>query len=262
MSVAPSMPTSEGIRPQWKLFAAVLTAVVSVFVVYRIYQHKTAFTVGLDAFEPDFQIYWMNLLYAQLTFISLFGAVILTWLWVTREKENVLKISREEEISRYMKLIGLFSVFALVAWIAASVYTEADAAWHQVTVRDTDFTPTHIPLFYFGIPVLIVSGLWLLLWAHTRLPDYYGRVSLPFLIAVAGPMLIMPNLGFNEWGHTFFYAEELFAAPIHWGFVLLGWAIFAVGGLFLQILKRLDYLVLDDQVSGEQRDQTPVKNTL
>jgi len=53
----------------------------------------------------------------------------------------------------------------------------------------------------------------------------------------------MPNLGYNEWGHTFFYAEELFAAPVHWGFVVLGWAIFFIGGFVIQVLRRLDLLI-------------------
>lgn len=36
---------------------------------------------------------------------------------------------------------------------------------------------------------------------------------------------------------AFFYAQELFAAPIHWGFVLLGWATFAAGGLLVRIVE-------------------------
>jgi len=108
-----------------------------------------------------------------------------------------------------------------------------------VTVRDTDFTPTHIVLFYFAIPMFIISGIAAFVYARTRLPQFADRVSLPFALLVAGPIMIMPNLGLNEWGHTFFYAEELFAAPIHWGFVLLGWSAFAAGGLLVQLLSRI-----------------------
>ena len=234
---------TQKIVPPWKFLLSILTAVGGVFVIYRIYQHKMAFSVGLDYFEPEFQTYWMNLLYIQLSVLVVGGAALLGWIWFSREKERVLEIPREEEIFRYFKLLGLFVVFAFIAWVAASLYTEADAAWHQVTVRDTDFTPTHIPLFYFGIPVMVIFGLSLFLWGHTRLPDFYHRVSLPFAMAVGGPILIMPNLGYNEWGHTFFYAEELFAAPVHWGFVVLGWAIFFVGGFVIQVLRRLDLLI-------------------
>lgn len=233
----------KAVVPPWKMLASVLGIVGGIFLLYRWYQHKMAFTVGLDAFEPEFQTYWMNLMYVQLVVLTIGGASFLAWLWFTREKEKVLEIPREEEISRYIKFLGLLSVFALLVWISTSLYAEADAAWHQVTVRDTDFTPTHIPLFYFALPCMIIAGTSLFLWAHTRLPDLYGRISLPFAFTVGGPILIMPNVGFNEWGHTFFYAEELFAAPIHWGFVLLGWSIFFVGGFLMQVVGRLLNLV-------------------
>jgi methane/ammonia monooxygenase subunit C len=55
--------------------------------------------------------------------------------------------------------------------------------------------------------------------------------------------MIMPNYGFNEWGHTFFYMEELFAAPIHYGFVLMGWAFFALVPLLVQMLDRMGTLI-------------------
>ena len=233
------MTMEKAIVPPWRMLATVLGVVGSVFLLYRWYQHEMAFSVGLDYFEPEFQTYWMNLMYVQLVLLAIGGTAFLGWIWFTREKEKVLEISREEEISRYLKFLGLLSVFALLVWVSTSLYAEADAAWHQVTVRDTDFTPTHIPLFYFALPCMIIAGCSLFVWGHTRLPDLYGRVSLPFAITVGGPILIMPNVGFNEWGHTFFYAEELFAAPIHWGFVLLGWSIFFVGGFLMQVVARL-----------------------
>jgi len=35
----------------------------------------------------------------------------------------------------------------------------------------------------------------------------------------------------NEWGHTFWFMEELFVAPLHYGFVFFGWAALAVMGV-------------------------------
>ena len=193
----------------WAKLFMVLLGIAILFGSYRIYQHATSFTVGLDYFSEDFQKYWMTLLYIQLPVLFAMGAGIVGWLWHTRDR-HLDKLAPAEELRRYFVLLAQILVFAVVAYLTASPFTEADAAWHQVTVRDTDFTPTHIVLFYFGIPLV-----------------------------VAGPIMIMPNLGLNEWGHTFFYAEELFAAPIHWGFVLLGWATFAAGGLVVQILTRV-----------------------
>jgi len=225
-----------------------------IFAAYRIYQHATAFTVGLDYFSPEFQQYWMRLLYIQLPVLTLVGAGIVGWLLLTRDR-NLDKLQPAEELRRYFVLLAQILMFAIIAYLTASPFTEADAAWHQVTVRDTDFTPTHIVLFYFAIPMFIISGLAAFIYARTRLPQFADRVSLPFALLVAGPIMIMPNLGLNEWGHTFFYAEELFAAPIHWGFVLLGWSAFAAGGLLVQLLSRiveLTRLVARDE-AGERK---------
>lgn len=229
-AVPPSVP--------WRNFGLVLFFLLILFGSYRYYQHATSFTVGLDYFEPEFQTYWMNLLYSQLVIELIVFVSAVAYLIVTRDR-NVMSITPQEELKRYYNLFGYVIVFSVIAYLAASLYTEADAAWHQVTVRDTDFTPTHIALFYFGIPTFIIVGTSAFVYAHTRLPQFYNRVSLPLALVVAGPIMIMPNLGFNEWGHTFFYAEELFAAPIHWGFVLLGWSAFAAGGFLIQALNRI-----------------------
>ena len=51
--------------------------------------------------------------------------------------------------------------------------------------------------------------------------------------------MIFPNVGLNEWGHTFWFMEEIFVAPLHWGFVFFGWAALAVFGVSLTILNRV-----------------------
>ncbi len=43
--------------------------------------------------------------------------------------------------------------------------------------------------------------------------------------------------------------EELFTAPLHWGFVVLGWTALALGGLLIQIILRVVALTkLEDEV--------------
>jgi methane/ammonia monooxygenase subunit C len=210
------------------------------FVLYRSYINYHAFTVGLDYFEQEFHTFYMTLLYAQLAIISTAGALLLLYIWFTRPKECTM--TPVEELSIYQMIFGIFAASGVFAVIILGIYTEADAAWHQVTVRDTDFTPTHIALFYMAIPIglaaMVAGGLWI----HTRMPDFRNRVSVPLLILISAPILIMPNLGFNEWGHTFFYAEELFAAPIHWGFVVLGWGLFGMTGFLIQCIARVKVL--------------------
>ena len=225
----------------WLFISVVMFSSLLIFGIYRWYQQNYSFTVGLDYFEPEFQVYWMRLFWIQLIAIGTMGAVSIPLLWFTRDK-NIASLPAKVELKRYMLIFAIMAASSLITLISLGLFTEADAAWHQVTIRDTDFTPTHIALFYFAIPLMAVGNNLAFIWIHTRLPDFANRISVPFGLMVAGPILILPNLGLNEWGHTFFYAEELFAAPIHWGFVVLGWAFFAVGGFLLQCLQRVRVL--------------------
>lgn len=225
----------------WKWLFITIAGLIAFFGAYRWYQHVYSFTVGLDYFEPEFQIYWMRLLWAQLTVIGLAGLIGAPALWLTRPLD-FSDLSVEQEIRRYFWVLSTLLVGGLIVFFAMDIYAEADAAWHQVTIRDTDFTPTHIVLFYMGVPLLALVAILGFIWVHTRLPQFSNRVSLPLALTVSGPLLIMPNLGFNEWGHTFFYAEELFAAPIHWGFVVLAWAFFGMAGFIVQCLIHISDL--------------------
>jgi methane/ammonia monooxygenase subunit C len=223
------------------LFCMILIAVaLPALGLYRWYMEATAFTVGLDYFEPEFQVYWMSWFYGQLTLFAVIGAVAVPWLWFTRPtREEVLAMPARDELGVYILIFTAMGMLGLLVPTALGLWVEADAAWHQVTIRDTDFTPTHIQLFYGVIPLGAVGIIIGLLWLHTRMPNYVGRVSVPLIVMASAPLLIMPNLGYNEWGHTFFYAEELFAAPVHWGFVVLGWGLFAVSGFLLECINRI-----------------------
>lgn len=222
----------------WK-FSAILVFFGFVFFgTYRVYLETHSFSVGLDYFEPEFKTYWMNLLYAQGIIITLILVICAPALWLTRP-DDVTQMTPIRELSIYNLIFGVLAAGSIFIVIVLGVYVEADAAWHQVTIRDTDFTPTHIGLFYMAIPLALVAIVLGFIWMHTRMPDYRNRVSLPLALVATAPILIMPNLGLNEWGHTFFYAEELFAAPIHWGFVTLGWGLFGMAGFILQCLTRV-----------------------
>ncbi|HEY9136245.1 MAG TPA: methane monooxygenase/ammonia monooxygenase subunit C [Pseudomonadales bacterium] len=229
--------TTEAPKFPWLLIAGLSLILLIVFGALRWYQNEFSFTVGLDYFDPEFQKYWMTLFWAQLAVIGTAGAVLIPLTWFTRDK--ALNITPQEELSRYYTILAILAIGGVILYFALNVFTEADAAWHQVTVRDTDFTPTHIALFYGVLPLLFVGVVFAFVWVHTRMPDFAGRVSIPLAVLAGGPLLIAPNLGYNEWGHTFFYAEELFGAPIHWGFVVLGWAFLGVGGFLVQCFNRM-----------------------
>jgi methane/ammonia monooxygenase subunit C len=65
--------------------------------------------------------------------------------------------------------------------------------------------------------------------------------------------MILPNVGLNEWGHAFWISEELFVAPLHWGFVVLGWTGLCLGGVLMQVVFRCSRLL--SAVSEESRAQ-------
>ena len=228
-------------RMPWLPVALAMLTFVTAFGLYRWYQQTYAFTTGLDYFEPEFQTYWMNLLWTQGTLLVLLGGSGMAWAWFTRERD-LSRLSPQDELWRYYLVICILAMGSVMVLLTLGVFAESDAAWHQITIRDTDFTPTHIGLQYFAIPAFGASLLVAFIWIHTRLPAFQNRVSIPAALIALGPILMMPNIGFNEWGHAFFYSEELFAAPIHWGFLVLGWSAFALGGFVLQCLSRIQEL--------------------
>jgi len=215
----------------------------------RVYQQYFAWWYGLDSTQPEFQTYWMTLLYAELTLIPLIGLGMAVYLWMTRDRD-MSKLKPATELKRYMTFISLIFVYAWTFYWAGSFFAEQDASWHQVVVRDTSFTPSHIVVFYFMFPLFIIQGVGVLLYATTRLPLYAKGVSIPLLMAVVGPFMLFPNVGFNEWGHAFWIMEEYFTVPLHYGFVFFGWSILALGGILVQIVSRL--AVLFTEVFGEE----------
>lgn len=249
-TVAESQTETTSIFSNWTVCVRVLIGIAVVYTFTRVYLHEYAYSVGLDYFEPEFAIYWMPLLYVEIgaAIVALLG--VSAWLWRTRD-HDVANLQPEEEIRRYFRLITWLTAYTFIVLITGSVGGEADAAWHQVVIRDTDFTPTHIILFYLLVPALIIAGMGSFLYASTRLPEFSRRFQLPLCVAIGGPILIMPNVGLNEWGHTFFYAEELFAAPIHWGFAALGLSLLGLGGVVIHLLARLRFLI--DQIGEAAR---------
>jgi methane/ammonia monooxygenase subunit C len=73
--------------------------------------------------------------------------------------------------------------------------------------------------------------------------------------------MIFPNVGLNEWGHTFWFMEELFVAPLHYGFVFFGWMALAVFGVTLQILHRLRELYVGYEADCEFRPEEESAST-
>ena len=228
---------------------SVMGGLATIYLAARVYQQMFAWSAGMDSTNPVFDTYWMTLLYTELSVLAIAAAVVWSYLWFSRDR-HLDKIEPKTELKRYFNLVSWILCYVFAVYFTASFFGEEDASWHQVVVRDTSFTPSHIILFYLTIPLYIILGIGSYLYAMTRLPQFAKAISVPFVIGVAGPFLILPNLGFNEWGHAFWLMEELFIAPLHWGFVVLGWSALALGGLLMQVSPNIIELL--KKIYGEE----------
>lgn len=212
------------------------------------YQQTFAYKYGMDSHDPVFDIYWMRVLYIELVVDAIAAVTIWGYLWMSKEK-SLEALPAKEEMKRYFYLVMWLGVYTFAVYFAAGYFATQDAAWHQVVIRDTSFTPSHIIIFYLIFPLYIILGVASWLYAYTRLPLFSKGISIPLTLAVVGPFMIMPNVGYNEWGHAFWFMEELFSAPLHWGFGILGWSALGLGGVLLQVMFRLSQL--SDKVYGK-----------
>jgi len=212
------------------------------YVGIRIYEQYFGWKAGLDSFAPEFQTYWLNVMWTELPieFIAFCG--IGGYLWKTRDR-NINAVTPREEMRRLLALVGWLLVYAFTVYWGASYFTEQDGTWHMTVIRDTDFTPSHIIEFYMSYPIYSIIAVGCFFHAKTRIPYFSKGYSLAYLIVAIGPFMIIPNVGLNEWGHTFWFMEELFVAPLHWGFVFFGWMALGVFGVVLQLLMNIQRLI-------------------
>lgn len=228
-----------------RVFWLMMTGFFSFYLFVRWYEEVYGWSAGLDAFAPEFKTYWMNWLYTEFVLEIAISAGLWGWLWKTRDRA-VETITPREELRRHFNHAIWLCAYATAIYWGASFFTEQDGTWHQTVIRDTDFTPSHIIEFYMSYPIYIITGTASFLYAKTRLPQFAKGVSLPYLLVIVGPYMILPNVGLNEWGHTFWWMEELFVAPLHYGFVFFGWFALGLCGLIYQLMGRIGELCKED----------------
>ncbi len=217
-------------------------ALMAFVAILRLYEQIFAWSDGLDSFSPEYQLYWMSVLQFAIL-ASCLGAVgVVGFMWRTRDRD-LANLAAPTEMRRLIYLVQWLLVFALALYWGLSFFSEQTAVWHMTAVRDTDFTPSNIITFYIAYPLFSIIGLGAFFYAKTRLPTFAKGYSLAFVVLVVGVFMTIPNVGFNEWGHTFWSMDEGFAGPLHWGFVFFGWMSLATFGVVLLILGRLRELL-------------------
>ncbi|MVF22130.1 methane monooxygenase/ammonia monooxygenase subunit C [Methylocaldum sp. BRCS4] len=226
---------------RWLIFGLGLYLVFYIWV--RWYEGVYGWSAGLDSFAPEFETYWMNFLYTEIVLEVITASILWGYLWKTRTRD-MDAVTPREQLYRHMTHGIWMCCYAWALYWGGSYFTEQDGTWHQTIVRDTDFTPSHIIEFYLSYPIYIISGGASFLYAHTRLPAFAKNgFSLAYLVVVVGPFMILPNVGLNEWGHTFWFMEELFVAPLHYGFVVFGWTGLAIMGVISLVVMDVARLI-------------------
>jgi methane/ammonia monooxygenase subunit C len=212
------------------------------FILVRGYEQMFGLKAGMDSYSDEFQMYWMPALYilGPLEIISFLA--LISYIWKTRDVD-VANVEPREELRRIFYLLGWILLYGIALYWGASYFSEQQAAWNQEFVRDSAFTPVNIVQYYIADPVYIIVGVGGLMYARTRLPTFACKGwSVAYVLLFVGPLMLLPCAALNEWGSTFWFMEELFVAPLHWGFVFFGWSSLAAFGVSLLIIGRIQEL--------------------
>jgi len=221
-----------------RTFAIGGAVLAAILISLRLYEQAFGWSMGLDSFSEEYRLYWQPLLVLSIPLSLLACCAVAAYIWRTRDR-NLDAVAPVEELRRYHVLAQWLALYGLSLFTALSFFTEQTAVWHMTAVRDCDFTPSNIVTFYISYPMFVVFGVAAYAYAVTRLPFFSRGYSLPFIVLLVGTFMTIPNVGFNEWGHTFWVLDEGFASPLHWGFAFFGWMALGCFGVTLQILSRM-----------------------
>jgi methane/ammonia monooxygenase subunit C len=214
-------------------------AICAFFVCARGYEQMFGVSTGMDSFSAEFQMSWMLVLYIFTTAEAIAFLAVIYYIWKTRDLD-VANVEPREETRRVFHLLGWLFVYGAAFYWGASFFGEQDAAWHQTFVRDSAFTPVNIIKYYVADAIFIITGIGGFMYARTRLPTFACKGwSIAFVLLFIGPLMLLPCAGLSEWGRTCWIMEELFVAPMHWGFVFFGWFSLAAFGVARLVFGRL-----------------------
>ncbi len=214
-----------------------IVPVVALMLALRLYQQAFGLTYGLDSTSPEFNRYWMSLVPVEGVGLGLIAFLVWGGILATRCPTCARGSPEPRHVEVHIQTLLSFQMVALATvFFAISVFAEQDASWHQALIRDTIFTPTHITLFFFTLPLTLVLFVGSFLYLKTRLPQVYGgMMPLAFVVSLFGIVVGAAWESMNEVGHTFYFAEETFSVPIHWGFVAAGLTTTAFMGVMYDV---------------------------
>lgn len=250
-------PTDWGGGWRWMFISSFLLA--GSFIALRLYQQKYAWynEAGLDSASPAFKTYWFSLFLIELVVVTVI--TLGWWAYLLKSGQRLAReaeakaITKAEEVRRIVIFWGMIGATCVVLYFMASFFPNQDGVWHQTAVRDTALTPSHIVMFFWAFPLGITMTVGCYLYGRTRLPAIYSPdkgFPWSFGLLIAASVTEMMQVAMNEWGHSLWITEEIFAAPFHWPFVTYGWLASGIFALWAESLGRL--LQIEDELEEEQ----------
>ncbi len=234
----------------WRTMFVACGLLLASFLALRVYQQFYAWynEAGLNAASPGFKKYWFSLFVIEVLLAGAISVAWWGWLVITGRKLIDKPVSRNEEVRRIAVFWGLVAATSLTLYFMASFFPNQDGVWHQTLVRDTALTPSHIVMFFWAFPLGITMTVGTYLYGRYRLPAVYGPAKgfpWSFFFLIAASITEMMQVAMNEWGHSLWITEEIFAAPFHWPFVTYGWLASGIFALWAETAGRL--LQLEEQ---------------
>ncbi|WP_235535226.1 methane monooxygenase/ammonia monooxygenase subunit C, partial [Sphingomonas sp. Leaf339] len=98
------------------------------YLVVRIYEQIYGWRAGLDSFAPEFQTYWMSILWTEIPLELISGIGLAGFLWKTRTRDFSTLTAREE-MRRLVVEVQWLVVYAAAIYWGASFFTEQDGTW-------------------------------------------------------------------------------------------------------------------------------------
>lgn|SRR5574341_313970 len=249
----PEAPPRRGPIDWWGGWRLTIVGPIGFLVVafaIRFWQQGTAFGPGLEAASQEFGRTYRLLFYTEVLSVGI--ATVAWWGWLISKGRKLVNVAvtHEEEVRRIAKFWGLVGTSCVILWIEASFWPNQDGAWHQTVVRDTALTPSHIPMFFLFFPLGIMITVGTYLYGRYWLPKIYGaEKGFPwsFFLLITATVTELMQVAMNEWGHSVWITEEIFAVPFHWPFVWYGWLASGIFALWAETLIRL--LAIEDEVT-------------
>jgi methane/ammonia monooxygenase subunit C len=82
------------------------------YLIVRIYEQVFGWRAGLDSFAPEFQTYWMSILWTEIPLELVSGLGLAGYLWKTRDRD-IANVSPREEMRRLVTLVQWLVVYAV-----------------------------------------------------------------------------------------------------------------------------------------------------